>query len=175
MSANFLTGLGESSPSIDKNSPGCSFERYWLFTTFDVTFEIASLRLRPRCCDEVVHTDFGDCDATCRHNIRTTEHHRTPPAPSSGRTDAAPTFRTAQVFRDCPECPEMVVIPAGSFTIGSPANEKDRYVDEERFGLSYCHTILERQQGKISFESKVRWELGHRLLKGIWGFSPPAE
>ena len=28
------------------------------------------------------------------------------------------------VFRDCPECPEMVVIPAGQFTMGSSAAEK---------------------------------------------------
>jgi formylglycine-generating enzyme required for sulfatase activity len=28
------------------------------------------------------------------------------------------------VFRDCPDCPEMVVIPAGSFTMGSPDSEK---------------------------------------------------
>ena len=28
------------------------------------------------------------------------------------------------VFRDCPDCPEMVVIPAGSFTMGSSASEK---------------------------------------------------
>src|ERR1700732_2389894 len=28
------------------------------------------------------------------------------------------------VFRDCPECPEMVVIPAGNFTMGSSASEK---------------------------------------------------
>jgi formylglycine-generating enzyme required for sulfatase activity len=28
------------------------------------------------------------------------------------------------VFRDCPECPEMVVIPAGAFTMGSSAEEK---------------------------------------------------
>ena len=28
------------------------------------------------------------------------------------------------VFRDCPDCPEMVVIPAGSFTMGSSAAEK---------------------------------------------------
>jgi len=28
------------------------------------------------------------------------------------------------VFRDCPACPEMVVIPGGSFTMGSPASEK---------------------------------------------------
>ena len=30
------------------------------------------------------------------------------------------------VFRDCPECPEMVVVPAGSFTMGSPSSEKGR-------------------------------------------------
>jgi len=34
-------------------------------------------------------------------------------------------------FRDCPQCPEMVVIPSGTFMIGSPADEKGRYVDEE--------------------------------------------
>ncbi|TAN58872.1 MAG: hypothetical protein EPN20_15840, partial [Magnetospirillum sp.] len=32
------------------------------------------------------------------------------------------------VFRDCPDCPEMVVIPAGSFTMGSDAVEQDWYV-----------------------------------------------
>ncbi|MBB5060480.1 formylglycine-generating enzyme required for sulfatase activity [Granulicella aggregans] len=38
--------------------------------------------------------------------------------------------RTAAVFQDCPECPELVVIPAGTFQIGSPANEPGRF-DEE--------------------------------------------
>ena len=33
-------------------------------------------------------------------------------------------------FRDCRECPEMVIIPAGTFTMGSPANEKGRYDTE---------------------------------------------
>jgi formylglycine-generating enzyme required for sulfatase activity len=33
-------------------------------------------------------------------------------------------------FRDCPDCPEMVVVPAGEFTIGSPASEKERSYDE---------------------------------------------
>jgi formylglycine-generating enzyme required for sulfatase activity len=28
------------------------------------------------------------------------------------------------VFRDCRACPEMVVLPAGSFTMGSSAEEK---------------------------------------------------
>ena len=33
-------------------------------------------------------------------------------------------------FKDCPECPEMVVIAAGSFMMGSPANEEGRDNDE---------------------------------------------
>ena len=28
------------------------------------------------------------------------------------------------VFRDCPECPEMVVVPDGKFTMGSSDSEK---------------------------------------------------
>ncbi|MBM3555374.1 MAG: formylglycine-generating enzyme family protein [Alphaproteobacteria bacterium] len=32
-----------------------------------------------------------------------------------------------QVFRDCPECPAMVVIPAGRFVMGSSAEEPGRF------------------------------------------------
>jgi pimeloyl-ACP methyl ester carboxylesterase len=38
---------------------------------------------------------------------------------ASARAAAPP----GAVFRDCPECPAMVVIPAGKFTMGSPASE----------------------------------------------------
>ena len=34
------------------------------------------------------------------------------------------------VFRDCPDCPEMVVIPPGRFNMGSPASETGRFDDE---------------------------------------------
>lgn len=36
----------------------------------------------------------------------------------------------AGTFKDCPDCPEMVVIPAGSFDMGSPDNEIGRGPDE---------------------------------------------
>ena len=29
-------------------------------------------------------------------------------------------------FKECDKCPEMIVVPAGSFTMGSPANESER-------------------------------------------------
>jgi formylglycine-generating enzyme required for sulfatase activity len=35
-----------------------------------------------------------------------------------------------RVFRDCPICPEMVVVPAGEFLMGSPESEKGRGKDE---------------------------------------------
>jgi len=39
-------------------------------------------------------------------------------------------LRPGRVFRDCPDCPEMVVLPAGEFMMGSPASETGRDADE---------------------------------------------
>ncbi len=36
----------------------------------------------------------------------------------------------AREFRDCPKCPEMVVVPAGRFTMGSPSRESGRFDSE---------------------------------------------
>ena len=40
-------------------------------------------------------------------------------------------LRPGQRFQDCPECPEMVVIPAGRFVMGSPASEPGRFYGED--------------------------------------------
>src|SRR5438045_3247412 len=34
--------------------------------------------------------------------------------------------RVPKAFSDCPDCPEMVVVPAGSFTMGSSDDERAR-------------------------------------------------
>ncbi|MBI2252981.1 MAG: SUMF1/EgtB/PvdO family nonheme iron enzyme [Proteobacteria bacterium] len=41
--------------------------------------------------------------------------------------------KAGSVFRDCPECPDMVVIPAGRFVMGAPKEDEDRRADEAPF------------------------------------------
>ena len=50
-----------------------------------------------------------------------------PTAPSPPSPDEAPPGTR---FRDCAECPELVVVPSGSYMMGSPSSEDGRYDDE---------------------------------------------
>jgi formylglycine-generating enzyme required for sulfatase activity len=46
--------------------------------------------------------------------------------PVTAQTTEAPR-EPPKTFRDCPNCPEMVVVPAGSFSMGAAAGENERY------------------------------------------------
>ncbi|MEE4638766.1 MAG: protein kinase, partial [Wenzhouxiangella sp.] len=53
------------------------------------------------------------------------------PAPRSDEPlafveEVAAPLQSGTRFRDCPQCPELVVIPAGRFVMGSPADEPQR-------------------------------------------------
>src|SRR5947207_10785144 len=39
-------------------------------------------------------------------------------------------LKPKDTFQECEQCPEMVVVPAGSFLMGSPANEPERDREE---------------------------------------------
>jgi Sulfatase-modifying factor enzyme 1 len=60
----------------------------------------------------------GNCDGV---EITVGQNVRRCFKPGSGKTE---------YFKDCPTCPEMVVVPAGSFMTGSPAYEAKRWSDE---------------------------------------------
>ena len=51
-------------------------------------------------------------------------------APARGKT-----------FRDCATCPEMVVIPAGTFVMGSPESEALRDPDETQHTVTFRHAF----------------------------------
>ena len=47
------------------------------------------------------------------------------------KPEAERALKPLASFRECAkDCPEMIVIPAGSFMMGSPATEKGRYTNE---------------------------------------------
>jgi hypothetical protein len=48
-------------------------------------------------------------------------------------------LKPKNAFKECDKCPEMIVVPAGSFTMGSPSDEKERFDDE---GPQHRVTIL---------------------------------
>ena len=50
-------------------------------------------------------------------------------APATHSAGAAQTPPDT-TFRDCPDCPEMVIVPAGSFLMGSPDGEEGRFGGE---------------------------------------------
>jgi formylglycine-generating enzyme required for sulfatase activity len=47
-----------------------------------------------------------------------------PTQPLSGAEECA--LKSEDVFKECDACPEMVVVPAGRFTMGSPNNDPER-------------------------------------------------
>lgn len=46
------------------------------------------------------------------------------------RQASAGQLEPGSVFRDCEACPEMVIVPSGSFMMGSPRTPRGRYEDE---------------------------------------------
>ena len=50
---------------------------------------------------------------------------------AAGSAEESDGPSAGDTFRDCADCPEMVVVPAGSFMMGSPESETERWEDFE--------------------------------------------
>lgn len=56
-----------------------------------------------------------------------------------------------QTFKDCSACPEMVIVPPGTFLMGSPATEKGRDADEGQ------HTVVISYAFAVS-KAPITWD-----------------
>lgn len=52
-------------------------------------------------------------------------------ASHAAHSEMPKALKTGQVFKECPNCPEMVVIPPATFMMGSPASDPERKDLEE--------------------------------------------
>ena len=70
------------------------------------------------------------------------------------RDSLSQTREAGEVFKDCEHCPEMVVVPPGDFTMGSPSSEEGRWDDEGprhrvTIGSSFSVGVYEVTRGEF--------------------------
>lgn len=80
-------------------------------------------------------------------------------APQEATVASAPKYADLQRFRECGECPEMVVIPAGEFAMGSPEGKGD---DAEK----------PRHPVKVSRYALGRYEVTQGQWRALMGSNP---
>ena len=71
------------------------------------------------------------------------------------------SLKAGQTFKECRNCPEMVVIPAGSFMMGSPAGEPERR-DNERH-----HKVALPRPFAIG-KTEVTWDQWEACVRDHW-------
>lgn len=98
---------------------------------------------------------------------------------------ASAAFAQPKTIRDCPTCPEIVVVPSGSFPMGTPGGDSEADADtgetpqvavniEKSFGLSKTE-ITTAQYGEFVRESGYKPEGGCRLWNDRWLDDPKAD
>jgi len=70
---------------------------------------------------------------------------------SASSIDAYAADPVAKVFKDCSTCPEMVIVPPGTFIMGSPVTEKGRDADEGQ------HSVVIAYSFAVS-KSPITWD-----------------
>ena len=89
--------------------------------------------------------------------------------------------RAGDRFRDCPECPEMVVLPAGSYRMGSPSweqgrNDNEGPVHDVTFGAPFAMGVYEvtvAEFGRFVDEAGYRTTAERDPENGCWTLENP--
>ena len=98
------------------------------------------------------------------------------PAPSRQASTAPTRFETGQIFRDCADCPEMVVVPAGNFMMGAKG-ERERPVHRVqidkpfaigRYEITFSEWMKCNDEGPCNHRPSDRgWGRGNRPVINI--------
>ena len=78
-------------------------------------------------------------------------------------------WSVGKTFRDCPGCPEMVVIPSGTFAMGSPADEKGRPgVEKPRHAVRIKKFAVGKYEVTRDEFGLFVSETGHKPVASCW-------
>jgi formylglycine-generating enzyme required for sulfatase activity len=70
-------------------------------------------------------------------------------------------LKVGQRFTECRSCPEMVVVPAGSFVMGSPADEPDRRENERQVKVAFARPFAIAR-------TEVTWDQWEACVRDRW-------
>jgi formylglycine-generating enzyme required for sulfatase activity len=139
-------------PPSEQAQPGAGAEMVRICREVEGMSNPATLAVLER---QYKGTPAGECVSARLAQLKTAELAKPPPPPPPPKVIAPPppppkviapppllpqvvtppvspvaSFRPGDSFRDCPQCPEMVVVRAGSFIMGSPPGEPGRFAFE---------------------------------------------
>ncbi|MGW8370098.1 MAG: formylglycine-generating enzyme family protein, partial [Gammaproteobacteria bacterium] len=80
-------------------------------------------------------------------------------AQTSVAADSA--LQPGETFKDCRNCPEMIVLPAGSFMLGSPPDEALRRDNEEQKQIAFAHEFAMSR-------TPVTWDQWEACVRDTW-------
>ena len=82
-------------------------------------------------------------------------------AQTTGRAPAKPAAKPGETFKQCRNCPDMVVVPPGAFTIGSPADEPDRRENERQVKVTIARPYAIAR-------TEVTWDQWEACVRDRW-------
>ena len=114
----------------------------------------------PYCETENFSTIDNYCEVCEKPRSHTEAKAEARPDNRSGpmQSPKGPHFRVGKRFRDDPDCPEMIVVPAGAFLMGSPEDEEGRY-DSDSEGPQHRVTIAQPFAVGVYPVTFAEWEI----------------
>jgi formylglycine-generating enzyme required for sulfatase activity len=82
-------------------------------------------------------------------------------AQSTGRPPAKAAAKPGETFKQCRNCPEMVVMPPGAVTVGSPAGEPDRRENERQLRVTFARAYA-------IAKTEVTWDQWEACVRDRW-------